>query len=173
MTGLIIPPGTHVVELVETRTGAVLIKTPPLEMRPDMLHTLAVFGPANALKQRWFVDDPALLTDGLTHTRVLNALVGGDPLSGGAVYGYRRRELHGAGRAGRARRHGGSRPHRRANWTGSAGSGAAPGSAPAVNGLGFRRPVLSGNSRFAFQMPVRVQATGSGGPCPSCVESSF
>ncbi len=173
MTGLIIPPGTHVIELVETRTGAVLVKATPLEMRPDMLHTLAVFGPANALKQRWFVDDPALLTDGLTHTRVLNALVGGDPLqavlcadTGGVS----------CAALGAPVAHGDmaeadltDEQLDRFGW-----KWGRPGvTDPVVNGLGFRRPVLSGNPRFAFQMPVRVQATGSGGSCPSCVESSF
>jgi hypothetical protein len=171
MTGLIIPPGTHVIELVETRTGAVLVKTPALEMRPDMLHNLAVFGPANALQQRWFVDDPALVPQGLAHTRVLNALASADPIqpvqctdTGGVN----------CTAMGAPLAHGDmveadltDEQLETFGW-----KLVRPGITDAVvNRVSTRRSGPAGDAGYVFQMPVRVW--GNDGTCPSCLQASF
>jgi hypothetical protein len=171
--GLIIPPGTHVIELVDRLTGTPLITTPPLDMRSDMLHNLAVFGPPGAVQQRWFVDDPALVPEGVSHTRVLNALAGGDPIqpvqctdTGGVD----------CTALGAPVEHGGMFEAQltEAELETFGWRWARPGVTDAVvNRTLLRQSGIAGDSGYVFHMPLRVQATGSGGNCPSCLESSF
>ena len=165
--GLIIPPGTHVIELVSPTTGAALIASPPVDMRPDMLHHLAVFGPPGALQQRWLVDDAALVPAGAVRARVVNALAGGSaiepvrctggidctplaaPLAHGAVF-----ETDAAPA---------DLEQRSIGWRVAGVAGAV------FNGLVYR---TSGSTpaAFAFHMPVRL---GTDGQCPSCIGASF
>jgi hypothetical protein len=166
--GLIIPPGTHVIELLSP-TGATLIASPPVDMRSDMLHHLAVFGPPGALQQRWLVDDAALVPAGAVRARVVNALVGGSaiepvrctdaqgidctplaaPIAHGAVF-----ETDAAAA---------DLERRALGWRVAGVAGAA------FNGLVYR---TSGSTptAFVFHMPVRL---ASDSQCPSCVAASF
>jgi hypothetical protein len=167
--GLIVPPGTHVIELVSPTTGAALIASPPVDMREDMLHHLAVFGPPGALQQRWLVDDATLVPAGAVRARVVNALAGGSaiepvrctdaqaidctplaaPIPHGVVFetDAARADLE----------------QRSIGWRVAGVAGAA------FNGLVYR---TSGStpSAFAFHMPIRL---ASDGQCPTCIAASF
>jgi hypothetical protein len=175
LTGLIVPPGTHVIELVEQWTGIPLIKTEAMEMLPDMLHNLAVFGPRGGLKQRWFIDDPALVPQGVKHARVLNALVGGT-----ALQPVQCTDPDGVDcpALGAPIEHGGIFEAELTDAElGTFGwKWAAPGiTDAAVNRMPFlrRSGFIGGDFGYVFHMPIRVQATAGGGDCPSCLQSSF
>jgi hypothetical protein len=173
LTALIIPPGTHVIELVEPLTGASLLETSPLAMQADMLHNLAVFGPAGGRVQRWFVNDPALVPEGLTHARMLNALIGGDPIQPVQCTDSTLVSCTALGAPiehcalFEAQLSGAELETLGWKW-------AAPGITDAVvNAFPLRGSGFAGDDGYITRIPVRVQARAGGGDCPSCVDMFF
>jgi hypothetical protein len=160
--GLIIPSGTHVIELIDERTGNVLVKTTPLDMRPDMLHHLAVFGPPGALVQRWFIDVPGQVPGGHRHTRVLNALASGEPIQPVQCADPDRVNC---AAVGAPIEHGGmfEADITDADLQMFVWRLAAPGISNApLNGVLFRTSGAIGDPGYVFHMPVSVDSTTGG-----------
>ena len=167
--GLIIPPGSHVIELVSPTTGAALIASPPIDMRPDMLHRLAVFGPPGALQQRWLVDDAALVPAGAVRARLVNALAGGSAIEPVRCTDAQRLDCtplaapiaHGAAFETDAAP--ADLEQQSIGWRVAGVAGAV------FNGLTYRTSEVT-PSAFAFQMPIRLSSNDQ---CPSCIGASF
>jgi hypothetical protein len=167
--GVIIPAGAHVIELVSPTTDAALIASPPVDMRADMLHHLAVFGPPGGLQQRWLVDDATLVPAGAVRARVVNALAGGSAIEPVRCADAQRIDCtplaapvaHGAVFETDAAR--ADLEQRSIGWRVAGVAGAV------FNNLLYR---TSGStpSAFSFNMPFRL---ASDGQCPTCGGATF